>query len=64
MVLMSMLFASLNGSAVASKATIGGIMIPAMKKAGYSGSFSASMTAVSSTIGGIIPPSIAVVRTA
>lgn len=63
-VLISMLFASLNGSAVASTATIGGIMIPAMKKARYSGSFSASVTAVSSTIGGIIPPSIAVVRTA
>lgn len=60
-VLMSMMFASLNGSAVASTATIGGIMIPAMKKAGYSASFSAAVTAVSSTIGGIIPPSIAVV---
>ena len=60
-VMMSMLFASLNGSAVASTATIGGIMIPAMKKAGYSAPFSASVTAVSSTIGGIIPPSIAVV---
>ena len=60
-VVMSMLFASLNGSAVASTATIGGIMIPAMKKAGYSPGFSASVTAVSSTIGGIIPPSIAIV---
>ncbi len=60
-VMMSMLFASLNGSAVASTATIGGIMIPSMKKAGYSPSFSASVTAVASTIGGIIPPSIAIV---
>ena len=60
-VLMSMLFASLNGSAVASTATIGALMIPAMKKSGYSASFSASVTAVSSTIGGIIPPSIAIV---
>jgi tripartite ATP-independent transporter DctM subunit len=60
-IVMSMLFASLNGSAVASTATIGGIMIPAMKKAGYSSSFSASTTAVASTIGGIIPPSIAIV---
>lgn len=60
-IVMSMLFASLNGSAVASTATIGGIMIPAMKKAGYSPAFSASTTAVASTIGGIIPPSIAVV---
>lgn len=60
-VLMSMLFASLNGSAVASTATIGALMIPAMKKSGYSASFSASVTAVASTIGGIIPPSIAIV---
>lgn len=60
-VMLSMLFASLNGSAVASTATIGGMMIPAMKKAGYSSSFSAAVTAVASTIGGIIPPSIAVV---
>ncbi len=60
-IMMSMLFASLNGSAVASTATIGGVMIPAMKKAGYSPSFSAATTAVSSTIGGIIPPSIAIV---
>lgn len=60
-VVMSMLFASLNGSAVASTATIGGTMIPAMKKSGYDGSYSAAVTAVASTIGGIIPPSIAVV---
>ncbi len=60
-ILMSMLFASLNGSAVASTATIGGMMIPAMQKAGYSPAFSAATTAVSSTIGGIIPPSIAIV---
>lgn len=60
-ILMSMLFASLNGSAVASTATIGGMMIPAMTRAGYSPSFSAATTAVSSTIGGIIPPSIAIV---
>lgn len=60
-VVMSMLFASLNGSAVASTATIGGIMIPAMKRAGYPADFSAGITAVASTIGGIIPPSIAMV---
>lgn len=60
-IVLSMLFASLNGSAVASTVTIGGIMIPAMKKAGYSAAFSASTTAVASTIGGIIPPSIAIV---
>ncbi len=60
-VMLSMLFASLNGSAVASTATVGNVMIPAMKKAGYSGSYAASVTAASSTIGGIIPPSIAMI---
>lgn len=60
-VVLSMLFASLNGSAVASTATIGGMMIPAMKRAGYPAGYSAGITAVASTIGGIIPPSIAMV---
>lgn len=60
-VMLSMLFASLNGSAVASTATVGNMMIPAMKKAGYPASFSAAVTASASTIGGIIPPSIAVI---
>ena len=60
-VVMSMLFASLNGSAVASTATIGNLMIPAMGKAGYKPAYSAAVVAVSSTIGGIIPPSIAIV---
>ncbi|GAB5469188.1 MAG: TRAP transporter large permease [Rhodospirillales bacterium] len=60
-VMLSMLFASLNGSAVASTATVGNVMIPAMRKAGYSGSYAASVTAASSTIGGIIPPSIAMI---
>jgi tripartite ATP-independent transporter DctM subunit len=57
-VVASMLFAGMNGSAVADTAAVGGIMIPAMKKAGYSAAFSAALTAVASTIGGVIPPSI------
>jgi tripartite ATP-independent transporter DctM subunit len=60
-VLTSMLFAGMNGSAVADTATVGSILIPAMKRAGYSAPFSAALTAVSSTIGGIIPPSITMV---
>jgi len=60
-VLLSMLFASLNGSAVASTATVGNMMIPAMKRAGYPAGYSAAVTAAASTIGGIIPPSIAVI---
>ncbi|NKB64957.1 MAG: TRAP transporter large permease subunit [Gammaproteobacteria bacterium] len=57
-VLVSMFFAGMNGSVVADTATVGSLMIPAMKRAGYSPAFSAAITAVSSTIGGIIPPSI------
>lgn len=57
-VVSSMFFAGMNGSAVADTATIGSILIPAMKKSGYSPAFAAGLTAAGSTIGGIIPPSI------
>jgi tripartite ATP-independent transporter DctM subunit len=57
-VLVSMFFAGMNGSVVADTATVGSLLIPAMKRAGYPAAFSAGITAVSSTIGGIIPPSI------
>lgn len=60
-VVASMFFAGMNGSAVADTATIGTIMIPQMKKRGYSAEFSAAITAIGSTIGGIIPPSIAMI---
>ena len=57
-VLVSMFFAGMNGSVVADTATVGSLLIPAMKRAGYPSAFAAAVTAVSSTIGGIIPPSI------
>jgi tripartite ATP-independent transporter DctM subunit len=57
-VLVSMFFAGMNGSVVADTATVGSLLVPAMKKAGYPAEFAAAVTAVSSTIGGIIPPSI------
>jgi len=57
-VLVSMFFAGMNGSVVADTATVGSLLIPTMKKAGYPAAFAAAITAVSSTIGGIIPPSI------
>jgi len=57
-VLVSMFFAGMNGSVVADTATVGSLLVPAMKRAGYPASFAAAITAVSSTIGGIIPPSI------
>ncbi len=54
----SMLFGGITGTAVADAASIGGVMIPGMKKAGYPAEFSAAVTAASSTVGPIIPPSV------
>ena len=54
----SMLFGGISGTAVADAASIGGMMIPGMKKAGYPAAFSAAVTAASSTVGPIIPPSV------
>lgn len=54
----SMLFGGISGTAVADAASIGGVMIPGMQKAGYPADFSAAVTAASSTVGPIIPPSV------
>ena len=54
----SMFFAGITGSAVSDTVAVGGIMIPAMAKNGYSVEYSAAVTAASSVIGPIIPPSI------
>ncbi|MDB6454383.1 TRAP transporter large permease [Falsirhodobacter sp. 20TX0035] len=54
----SMIFAGISGTAVSETASIGAVMIPAMKKAGYSGGFAAALTASASTVGPIIPPSV------
>ncbi|RED93022.1 TRAP transporter large permease [Marinoscillum furvescens] len=54
----SMLFAGISGTAVSDTASIGAVMIPAMKKEGYDPGFSCAVTAASSTVGPIIPPSV------
>ncbi len=54
----SMLFAGISGTAVADTASIGSVMIPAMKKEGYEEGFACAVTAASSTVGPIIPPSV------
>ncbi len=54
----SMLFAGITGTAISDTASIGSIMIPAMKKESYDGDFSCAVTASSSTVGPIIPPSV------
>jgi len=57
-VLSSMFFACITGSAPATTATIGTIMIPELEKRGYSRRFAASLAVSVGPLGQIIPPSI------
>ena len=54
----SMIFAGISGTAVAETASIGAVMIPGMRRAGYDTPFAAAITAAASTVGPIIPPSV------
>ncbi|MBM4761254.1 TRAP transporter large permease [Bacillus sp. B15-48] len=54
----SMGFGGISGTALADTASIGSILIPAMKKQGYGAGFSSAITASSSVVGPIIPPSL------
>ncbi len=54
----SMFFAEISGSAVADVAATGSVLIPAMKKKGYSPRFAAAITSSSASLAIIIPPSI------
>lgn len=57
-ILTSMFFAAISGSGPATVAAVGGILIPAMVKEGYSKTFSTALIAASGSLGIIIPPSI------
>ena len=54
----SVVFAGMNGSAVADAASLGKMQVKAMRDSGYTTDFAAALTATSSVIGPIIPPSI------
>ncbi len=54
----SMIFSGISGTAISDTASIGSVMIPAMKKEGYEADFACAVTSSSSTIGPIIPPSL------
>ena len=54
----SLFFAEISGSAVADVAALGSVLIPQMKKRGYSGPLSAAVTSSSASLAIIIPPSI------
>ncbi|UWR30940.1 TRAP transporter large permease [Sulfitobacter sp. W002] len=54
----SLFFAEISGSAVADVAATGSILVPAMKRKGYSAAFAAAVTSSSASLAIIIPPSI------
>lgn len=60
-ILACMLFGAISGSAVATAATFGAMMIPAMIKRGYDPNFSGAVVATASPLGSIIPPSITLI---
>ena len=60
-VLAGLVFSSISGSAPATTAAIGTILIPAMANAGYDKAFAASIAVSAGVLGPLIPPSIAFV---
>lgn len=57
-VVSAMFFSAISGSAPATTASVGTIMIPEMEKRGYKRSYAAALATASGPIGQIIPPSI------
>jgi tripartite ATP-independent transporter DctM subunit len=51
-------FAAINGSSVASAATMTQVALPEMRRAGYDPGFSAGVVAAGGTLGIMIPPSV------
>jgi C4-dicarboxylate transporter DctM subunit len=60
-VVAEMFMAGITGSASADAAAIGSVMIPQLKKHGYSPEFAAALVASAGSLGPIIPPSIGMV---
>ncbi len=57
-VLTSMFYGALSGSAPATVAAVGGIMVPSMVKEGYSRPFATAVNTSAGSLGVIIPPSV------
>ena len=57
----STFFGAVSGSAPATTAAIGGVMIKQMEESGYDPAFAGAVVAASGTIGLIIPPSLTMV---
>lgn len=57
-VLTCLFYGALSGSAPATTAAVGGIMIPAMEKEGYPRSYATAINAAGGCLGVLIPPSV------
>lgn len=60
-VLTCMFYGALCGSAPATTAAVGGMMIPAMEKEGYPKAFSSAVNACAGCLGLLIPPSVTLI---
>jgi len=56
-----MFFGSISGSATATVSSVGGFMVPDMKKRGYSAGYCASLVSCAGSLGVFIPPSLTLV---
>ncbi|BAQ08865.1 C4-dicarboxylate ABC transporter permease [Bacillus sp. OxB-1] len=56
-----MFFAAISGSAIATAAALGTLMIPAMEKKGYNRGFATAIVSNASPMGVIIPPSVSLI---
>ena len=54
----SMIFAGISGTAAADAASQGAVLIPGMRRVGYTVPYAAAVTAASAVVGPIIPPSV------
>ncbi|MBO7709385.1 MAG: TRAP transporter large permease [Lachnospiraceae bacterium] len=60
-ILTCMIFAGMCGSCTAAAASVGSMMIPALREDGYDDDYSASVIASAAVLGPVIPPSIIMV---
>lgn len=60
-VVASMLFSGVSGAATAEASALGSVMIPAMRRDGYSPAYAAALTATGSLLGPLVPPSLALI---
>ncbi|MFO1198405.1 MAG: TRAP transporter large permease [Burkholderiaceae bacterium] len=57
-ILACMVFAAISGSSIVTMLAVGGIMLPAMKQAGYSERFSLGVVLAGGSLGVVLPPSV------